>query len=194
MKANRALVARGEPFAGGKKCKGIANSGLILDTRESAVDPSGMLKLPHTKSCFVCGLHNPAGLRLDFETDGNIVQARFLPRPEHAGFRQTVHGGILMTVLDEVMVWAVGVRTRRFAYSAEIQVRFVQQARPGEELLAVGELIQNRRNRLFETRGELRNQAGQSVATATGKYLPVGEDALADLLDDFAESTENLFR
>jgi len=24
-----------------------------------------MLKLPHTKSCFVCGLNNPLGLKLD---------------------------------------------------------------------------------------------------------------------------------
>ena len=153
-----------------------------------------MLKLPHTKSCFVCGLYNPSGLKLDFETDGQIVQARFVPRPEFAGFTHTVHGGILMTVLDEVMVWAIGVRTKRFAYSADINVRFIRPARPGEELLAVGELVENRRNRVFAARGELRNPVGQSVATSTGKYLPVGEEAMADLMRDFAESTENLFK
>ena len=104
-----------------------------------------MLKLPHTRSCFVCGLHNAGGLKLDFETDGRIAQARFIPRSEHVGFKRTVHGGLVSTVLDEAMVWAIGVRTRRFAYCAELTVRFLLPARPGDELLVVGELTADRR-------------------------------------------------
>ena len=96
-----------------------------------------MLKLPHTKSCFVCGLNNPLGLKLDFETDGRIVRTRFVPRPEHIGFKATVHGGLISTVLDEAMVWVIGVRTKRFSYCAELNVRFVQPARPNEELLVI---------------------------------------------------------
>jgi acyl-coenzyme A thioesterase PaaI-like protein len=152
-----------------------------------------MLKLPHTKSCFVCGLHNPGGLKLDFETDGRIVRARFAPRPEHVGFKQTVHGGIISMVLDEAMVWAIGVRTKRFAYCAELTVRFLLPARPGEELVVVAELTADRRGKLFEAKAELRNQQEAALASATGKYLPVKADALAGLLDDFAESTEEMF-
>jgi len=152
-----------------------------------------MMKLPHTKSCFVCGLNNPLGLKLDFETDGQIVRARFTPRPEHVGFRETVHGGIISTVLDEAMVWAIGVRTQRFAYCAELNVRFLQPARPHEELMVVAELVDNRRNKLFQAKAELQNPRGAVHAAATGKYLPIKEDNLAELLSDFAESTESLF-
>ena len=152
-----------------------------------------MLKLPHTKSCFVCGLHNPLGMKLDLETDGQIVCARFAPRPEHVGFRETIHGGLIATVLDEAMVWAVGVRTKRFSYCAELSVRFLQPARPEEELVVVAELVDNRRNKLFQAKGELQDAQGAVRAAATGKYLPVKEDKLAELLGDFAESTENLF-
>jgi len=151
-----------------------------------------VLKLPHTKSCFVCGLNNPISLKLDFETDGKIVQARFTPRPEHAGFKQTVHGGIISTVLDEAMVWACSMKTKRFAYCAELNVRFIQPARPGEELMIVGELVENRRNKLFEARAELRKH-NVVLADATGKYLPVKGDVLAEMLSDFAESTGKLF-
>ena len=152
-----------------------------------------MLKLPHTKSCFVCGLNNPLGLKLDFETDGQIVRARFAPRPEHVGFRETIHGGLISTVLDEAMVWAVGVRTKRFAYCAELNVRFWLPARPHEELMVVAELVENRRNKLFQAKGELQSPRGAVHAAATGKYLPIKGDNLAELLSDFAESTENLF-
>jgi acyl-coenzyme A thioesterase PaaI-like protein len=72
-----------------------------------------MRKLPHTHSCFVCGESNPAGLNLRFETDGRVVRARFTPRVEHVGFKQVVHGGIIATVLDEIMVWACAVPTKQ---------------------------------------------------------------------------------
>jgi acyl-coenzyme A thioesterase PaaI-like protein len=131
-------------------------------------------------------------MKLDFETDGKIVRARFAPRPEHTGFKQTVHGGIISTVLDEAMVWACGVQTKRFAYCAELNVRFTHPARPGEELVVIGELVENRRNRLFEARAELRKQ-DVVLADATGKYLPVKGDVLAEMLSDFAESAEKWF-
>jgi acyl-coenzyme A thioesterase PaaI-like protein len=152
-----------------------------------------MLKLPHTKSCFVCGLNNPLGLKMDFETDGQFVRARFAPRPEHVGFRETIHGGIISTVLDEAMVWAVGVQTKRFAYCAELNVRFLQPARPSEELIVVAELTDNRRNKLFEAKAELQGPRGAIYAASTGKYLPVKVAQQAEMLSDFAESTENLF-
>jgi len=132
-----------------------------------------MQTLPHTKSCFVCGESNPIGLRLRFETDGRLVRAVFTPRPEHAGFRQVVHGGLLATLLDEIMVWACAVQTRRFAFCAEMNVRYVQPARPGETITATGELTGNRRNRLFEAAATLRNAKDVVLATATGKYLPI---------------------
>ena len=132
-----------------------------------------MTPLPHTHSCFVCGESNAHGLRLRFHADGQIVHTRFTPRAEHIGFKSVAHGGILATVLDEIMVWAVAVATRRFAYCAEMTVRFQQPAKPDEELLVSAELVANRRNKLFEAKAELRNPAGQIVATATGKYLPV---------------------
>jgi uncharacterized protein (TIGR00369 family) len=113
------------------------------------------------------------------------VRAQFTPKTEHNGFKQTVHGGILATVLDEIMVWACAVHTKRFAYCAELTVRFQNPARPGETLVATGELISNRRNKLFEAKGELRQSQGLVVASAAGKYLPIPDRALGDLLTDF---------
>jgi len=63
------------------------------------------LALPYTRDCFVCGAHNPHGLRLRFRREGDEVRADFTPQTQHAGFRGIVHGGILSTVLDEAMFW-----------------------------------------------------------------------------------------
>ena len=144
-----------------------------------------MKQLPHTRSCFVCGEANPAGLKLRFETDGRIVQTRFVPQAEHVGFRQTVHGGLIATLLDEIMVWACAVQTKRFAFCAELNVRFIGPVRPNEAVVASGELVSNRRDKLFEARAELRNQAGLALATATGKYLPIKQAEATDMVTDF---------
>ncbi|MBI4663804.1 MAG: PaaI family thioesterase [Verrucomicrobia bacterium] len=149
-----------------------------------------MQSLPGTKSCFVCGRHNPIGLNLRFETDGIRVQTRFVPSPTHVGFRNTVHGGLIATLLDEVMVWACGVRTKRFAYCAEMTVRYAHPLQPGREVLAVGELANNRRNKLFEARGELRDPAGLVLATAVGKYLPVKQGDWVQIAEDFEPGLE----
>jgi uncharacterized protein (TIGR00369 family) len=144
-----------------------------------------MKELPHTRSCFVCGESNPIGLKLRFETDGRIVQTRFIARPEHVGFRQTVHGGLIATLLDEMMVWACAVSTKRFAFCAELNVRFQNPLRPGEHVLATAELVDNRRGKIFEAKGELRNETGQMLATAAGKYLPIKEEMVVEMAEDF---------
>ncbi len=144
-----------------------------------------MRVLPHTHSCFVCGDSNASGLKIRFETDGNIVQARFVPRPEHVGFKQTIHGGIIATLLDEIMVWACAVRTHRFAYCAELNVRFASPLAPGNEVLATGELLNNRRDKIYEAKGELRDNSGRVIASATGKYLPLKQTEIPQMLSDF---------
>lgn len=147
-----------------------------------------MKVLPHTHSCFVCGESNPIGFNLRFETDGAIVTARFTPRREHAGFREVVHGGLIATLLDEVMVWACAVQTKRFAYCAQLNVRFLQPLRPGEPAILSAHLAANRKNRIFEAEGSLKNDAGVTLAASTGKYLPIGEAAAASLAEDFVPS------
>jgi acyl-coenzyme A thioesterase PaaI-like protein len=143
-----------------------------------------MTLLPHTHSCFVCGESNPIGLNLRFETNGRIVQTRFTPRPEHIGFKQVVYGGLIATVLDEIMVWACVTQTKRFAYCAELTVRFQNPLRPGEETIATAELVTNRRDKIFEVKSELKDSAGKMFATATGKYIPVKSLELAGLATD----------
>ena len=120
-----------------------------------------------------------------FETDGHLVQSVFVPRKEHAGFKETVHGGIISTLLDEIMVWACAVQTRRFAFCAELTVRFHHPLRPNEKSIAAAELVANKRGKAFEAKADLRNHEGRLVASATGKYLPIPESDAKTLAADF---------
>ena len=144
-----------------------------------------MKELPHTHSCFVCGESNPVGFNLRSETDGRMVRARFSFGAGHVGFKNTVHGGLTATLLDEIMTWACAVPTKRFAYCAELNVRYLRPVRPHEQLVATAELVADRRGRLFEAKAELRAEAGALLATATGKYLPLKATEAIGMATDF---------
>jgi len=146
-----------------------------------------MFKLPRTHSCFVCGVDNPIGLGVDAESDGKTVQAPIRFRREHVGFAATVHGGLVATVLDELMVWGCGVITRRLAYCAEMTVRYQRPVPPETPLVGTGQLVEDRRGRLFLARAELRDASGNLLAEATGKYIPVPGDPSPAMLADFIE-------
>ncbi len=146
---------------------------------------SAMKQLPHTRSCFVCGDANARGFNLRSETDGKVVRTQFAFRAEHVGFKETVHGGLTATLLDEIMTWACAVGAKRFAYCAELNVRYLLPVRPNEPILAAAELVANRKGRLFEAKAEMKDQAGNVLATATGKYLPLKAADAVGMATDF---------
>lgn len=63
------------------------------------------LILDDDQMCFCCGPRNPIGLKLKFEeTPEGRTRTVWTPRQEHQGFKDIVHGGLVATVLDEVMI------------------------------------------------------------------------------------------
>jgi uncharacterized protein (TIGR00369 family) len=158
-------------------------STLVWESARAMLSP--MKELPHTRSCFVCGETNPAGFNLRSYTDGRIVRVEFTFGADHVGFRNTVHGGLTATLLDEIMTWACVVQSGRFAYCAELNVRYLHPVQPGQPIIALAEMMLNRRGRLFEAKAELKTQAGLVLASSTGKYLPLKETEAVGMAADF---------
>lgn len=128
------------------------------------------MDLQGTKNCYVCGEDNPAGLkvRFDINESGRTAVGRFLPRKEHEGYENIVHGGVIAAVLDEAMVklaWHCGIP----AVSAEITVKFKAPAAPGDDL-RVFSRIKNAAGRLIEAEATV-SRGPVVVAEATGKLL-----------------------
>ena len=132
-------------------------------------------------------------MALDLFTDRQVVETRFRFRREYVGFRRVIHGGLVATVLDEMMAWACGVGAQTFAYCGELNVRFLRPAQPDEEVVARGELLENKRGRLLLCRAELRNSDGELLAEATGKYLPIKKSPTDVELVEWADDPGTIF-
>jgi len=88
--------------------------------------------------CFACGKENPIGLKLDFSMqDGKCVARKVVSR-EYQGYEGIVHGGILATMLDEVMVKCLILSGGGQAVTAKLEIRYRQPTPVGEMLTISG--------------------------------------------------------
>jgi len=93
-----------------------------------------------TQTCFGCGPHNPLGLRLRFERDGDVVRSRYTFGAGYDGPPGILHGGLQAVFADEVAGWTlVGLRGR-IGLTTSMQVRYIQSLRLGEEIVAEGRI------------------------------------------------------
>jgi acyl-coenzyme A thioesterase PaaI-like protein len=127
--------------------------------------------------CFGCGTLNTCGLRLTMfpNDDGDGVWTAFMPAARFEGYPGMIHGGIVCTVLDEVMAWSL-YREEIWAVTGQLNVRYRRPVPVGERLRALGMIARNR-GRVIETRGEIRREAdGALLAEATATFVRVPAD------------------
>ncbi|HAA90045.1 MAG TPA: hypothetical protein DCE07_05680 [Peptococcaceae bacterium] len=127
-----------------------------------------MKELPAAKKCFVCGDGNPSGLQVRFYHDGNEAKAVFIPDSRWEGYPGVVHGGILASLLDEVMYKAV-FASEGNVVTARMSVRFRNPARVGSLLHLVGR-VGEKKGRFVTAKGEIRDSENRPIATAEGVF------------------------
>ena len=115
--------------------------------------------------CFACGPDNPVGLQIRFALEGEVCVAVFTPGPEHVGWEDTVHGGILYAALDDVTANVLYLNGRK-AHTARAEIRYREPARVGEPLRLRG-WIESEKGRLVRLRGEARRAADDVLIADT---------------------------
>jgi acyl-coenzyme A thioesterase PaaI-like protein len=137
--------------------------------------------------CFGCGVQNPIGLHLQFESTADGVEAPFTPLPDHQGFENVVHGGIVSTLLDEAMSWAIAA-AGMWAVTGEMRVRFRNALSVGEAT-TVSASLDDSRGRLISASARLtRASDGATIATATATFMRVAPETEAAWRERYIES------
>ena len=147
--------------------------------------------LPWTRSCFVCGQDNPHGLHLRSRIEDGRVILDYTSREADLGYKHIVHGGIAITLLDEVMTWASIVAARRVCVAAELTTRLKKPIRVGQPLRVEG-WVTRQTSRLILTEGAILDSGGQVLLTAEGKYMPMPKDQIELTQKDFVISPESI--
>jgi uncharacterized protein (TIGR00369 family) len=130
-------------------------------------------------NCFACGGDNPIGMKLHIELADGAARTTWTVGHDYVGWSDKAHGGIIATLLDEVMAWAPS-SFDSWAVTAEMTVRYRSPASPGEELTATGRVVEQRR-RIYKVEGEVRGADGRLVAQGSGRYLGATPSDKAEL-------------
>lgn len=131
-------------------------------------------RVPTSQGCFVCGKDNPIGMKLETYRDGDRMTADFVPGANYTGWKNIVHGGIITTLLDEIMVWVPWAKTGKYFFTGEIKVRFMKPLLAGTEV-TINAWCEKEGRRIIETAGEIIDTKGTVYARATGKYISMTE-------------------
>lgn len=133
--------------------------------------PEAFRELPRSgnHNCFGCSPVNPAGLRMRFFSDGKSVLSRLVVPDHLCGWSRIVHGGVLGTILDEVMSWAAIHLLQRIALTRTLTVAYLKPAMVGAEIEARAWVREVRGNDAA-TEGELRDAEGHLCARADAQF------------------------
>lgn len=154
-----------------------------VSTSQAIVASDGRRYAFADHNCFACGGQNPIGMHLDIVLGDGTASTEWVPTADFVGWEEKVHGGILATLLDEVMAWAPASHDS-WAVTAEMNIRFRAPASPGERLVATGH-VTSRRRRIYHVSGEVRGSEGRLIAEAEGRFLGASPSEKRDLKERY---------
>lgn len=127
---------------------------------------------PH--GCFACGELNEVGLHLKLNLEaGRCWTELEMPR-RFEGWEGIIHGGILTTVMDEVMAWAL-VAFDNWGVTARLSIDFRKPVAVGQRVRAEGWVTESRR-RMHGTAGRMIDaETGLELVTAEATYIAAPE-------------------
>lgn len=133
------------------------------------------------QTCFGCGIDNPIGLHMDFLTDGQRLYSFVTVPATMAGWDKTVHGGIVSTLLDEIMGWTVIYLLKKIGVTRTITVEFKKPIQVEQPLTVIGSIDDKTSERQVVVSGELLTEDGTVCAKASGTFAALSSQAAVRL-------------
>ena len=153
---------------------------MTSDTRIlSSIRIAGQPVMLEPHNCFACGTLNAGGLQLELHAGDDVCWTELSLDKRFEGWDGIAHGGIICTILDEVMGWAV-IEHDLWGVTARMAVDFKKPVVIGQPIRAEARVTSARR-RVVDVEGELRHADGTLLAAATATYVAAPEAKKAEL-------------
>lgn len=124
--------------------------------------------------CFCCGEKNPLNLNMKFRYENDALLSEAIIPKEYQGFANVAHGGIVGTVLDEMMVNYHLFKGEKVV-TAEYTVRLKAPC-PVNQKLYLSSRSLKQTSRLCYTSSEARLEDGTLIAEATATCMKIKDN------------------
>ena len=125
---------------------------------------------PEYNMCFACGTNNPIGLHMHFFAIPQGALSVFTPTHDHQSYNDRMHGGLIMTLMDEIMGNYLFLTEGKPAYTGKMESRFRQPVIIGETVLITCQEVK-RKGHLVVLEAQVQKADGTVCAEATSHMM-----------------------
>lgn len=129
-------------------------------------------------NCFVCGPKNPIGLNIEFVFKDGQCSGEFTPGENHVGFDGVTHGGIIFSVLDDLMANWLYLQGGR-GFTAKSEIRYREPLPVGVKVSLSCELTLKKRKLIQLHSRAIRCDTNNIVAESEGTFMISDHGAIA---------------
>ncbi len=130
--------------------------------------------------CFGCSPDNPIGLHLEcFAQEDGTWAAYFIPTRYHESYNGIMHGGLVATILDELIANHLDKGRGLRAVTGRLEVRFRHPVPIGAKIKCVSRIIREK-GRLFQMEAHTELPDGRIAVEARADMMARGKRETRD--------------
>ena len=127
-------------------------------------------------NCFGCSPDNPFGLHMEFFEDGDQVVCFWKPTQNYQGWINTLHGGIISTLIDEIASWVVSRKLQTAGVTSRLNVQFRKPVMTTESQITLRAQMTDRKRNFITIHVTLENATGEICVEADAIYYAMSND------------------
>ncbi len=127
-------------------------------------------------NCIGCNPGNPIGLHLQFWEDGDEIVTEWSPSSNYQGWINTLHGGIISTLVDEIAGWVVSRKLQTAGMTTSLNVKFLKPVYTTEPKITLRASIASRKRNFVVIHVTLYNSKGEVCDEGEATYYAFDEE------------------
>lgn len=135
--------------------------------------------------CFGCSPDNPNGVHMEFYEDGEDIVCFWRPQEHFQGWINTVHGGIISTLIDEIASWVVFRKLQTTGVTGKLEVKFIKPIMTTDNMITLRARLTDRRRNVAFIHVEVRNSLEELCDEGYAVYFTANPEQAA--LQGFTE-------
>jgi len=159
-----------------------------------SVEEKVPIEKPEGHHCFACGTANPIGLNLKFYRLGDAVCTDITLEKVYEGWENVAHGGIVSTLLDEVMSWAIMYSKKVFLVTRNMNIKYIRPVLIGTPVTVTGCLTDDSEPPKIRAKAEIRDNQGRLFVRSRAEFVEVPKEAFASVSVGMKDQMLSLFK
>ena len=132
-------------------------------------------------NCVCCAPNNPVGLHLEFWEENEDVLTIWNPGENYQGWVNTLHGGIISMLMDEVAGWVINRKLQTTGVTMQLNVKYKKPVMTTDSQITVRGHIASQRRNIVTIHLTLENSKGEVCDEGEAVYFTFGSDKAREM-------------